>query len=110
MESEGPLGWDIRIPPPYDKEDFNYWRKRLETWFQMDWNQWVVLSDPFEAPTDKKGKRLRPRHWTEEQREQSEADKEVTRILHNLLPSNILLSVGETTNASDIWKKDHCLS
>nr|WLQ69472.1 MYB protein [Zingiber officinale] len=87
MESEGPLGWDIRIPPPYDKEDFNYWRKRLETWFQMDWNQWVVLSDPFEAPTDKKGKRLQPRHWTEEQREQAEADKKI--IVHHENPTQI---------------------
>ncbi|KAG6536895.1 hypothetical protein ZIOFF_001971 [Zingiber officinale] len=87
MESEGPLGWNIRIPPPYDKEDFNFWRTRLETWFQMDWNQLEVLEDPFEAPMDKKGKRLRPRHWTEEQKEQAEVDKEI--IAHHENPAQL---------------------
>ena len=78
---------------------------KIEVFFDTDWDTMMVIKDPFEVPRDKKGKKLRPRHWTEEQISQSKANSKVISILIDMLPSNVMRCVGEYENAHDLWSK-----
>ena len=61
--------------------------------------------EPFKVPKDKKGKKLRTRHWTEEQTSRSEANSKVIAILIDLLPPNVISGVGKYENAHELWSK-----
>ena len=53
----------------------------MEVYFETDFDVMLTLLNGFEVPKDKKGKKLRPRHWTEEQKSLSKANEKVISIL-----------------------------
>ena len=96
------------VPPKFEggsRGDITYWMMKMEVFFNTDWDTMLVVKEPFEVPKDKKGKKLRPRHWTEEQTTRSKVNDKVISILVDILPSNVLSDVGEYKNAHDLWSK-----
>ncbi|MCQ7222080.1 hypothetical protein NP006_23550, partial [Salmonella enterica] len=95
-------------PPKYEGgslEDIEFWIMKMEVFFNTDWDVMLIVKEPFEAPRDKKGKKIRPRHLTEKQATRSKANEKVISILINLLSNDVMRCVGEYENAHELWSK-----
>ena len=50
------------VPPKFEGGslgDITYWMKKMEIFFNTDWDTMMVVNEPFKVPKDKKGKKLR---------------------------------------------------
>ena len=75
-------GWNPNEPPPYD-EDFNYWRRRMECFLgSVDIDYMLILKKPSQN---------------------SELNKNVSKIICNILPNNIICRLEKYKNAYELW-------
>ena len=60
-------GLSRNIRPPKFEEDFSWWKKRMEVYFETDFDFMLTIENGFDLPRDNKGREHKKKKWSKEQ-------------------------------------------
>ena len=97
-------GYSTTRPPLFSGEDFGYWKGRMESYLQTEFDVWMITKTGLEIPTDGAGMPLPFEKWDANIIKRVEANAKATYTLQCGLTNKELNRAGPFSSARELWE------